>query len=223
MSAASWGRPRPTSTPWRERGEARSASPCEHEDEKIKLPPFKDRASGGVVAYLRVESPAYSSLGDRRALCLRPTSPPPHPQTPPRHAPAPPRRALPLSWTAWRRALPHLPLTLAPPPPPRLLARGAQAPTSRGEIILCRSPPPLPRPTMSTPNSSGERVPAARTAGTPHPSIHGAPVVGSSSPSCAPPAPTPAAAPHARARARGVGGSDRAASTVTICRGRAKD
>jgi hypothetical protein len=54
-------------------------------------------------------SPASSSLGARRALCLRLTSPPPHPQTPPRSEPAPPRRAPPLSWTACRRALPHPP------------------------------------------------------------------------------------------------------------------
>jgi hypothetical protein len=43
-------------------------------------------ASWGVVAYLRVENPASSSLGARRALRLRPTSPPRHPQSPPRRA-----------------------------------------------------------------------------------------------------------------------------------------
>jgi hypothetical protein len=44
-------------------GGARSASPCEREDEKIKLPPFEDRASGGAVAYLRVEKPRFLFLG----------------------------------------------------------------------------------------------------------------------------------------------------------------
>jgi hypothetical protein len=62
MSAASWGRPRPTSTPWRERGGALSASPCECENGKFKLPPFEDRASGGAVAYLRVETPRFLFL-----------------------------------------------------------------------------------------------------------------------------------------------------------------
>jgi hypothetical protein len=79
-----------------------------------------------------------------------------------------------------------------------------------------RSPPPCS--TTSTPKSLGKRVPAARAAGTPHSSVSGAPVAGSYSPSCAPPAPVPASAPRARARARGVGGSDHAAFTVTSCR-----
>jgi hypothetical protein len=178
----------------------------------------------------RWRNPASSALGARRALWPRPTSPPPRPQTPPRsvmapqrHAPSPPRRAQappshapPLSWTAWRRALLHPSQSLSPLPPPRHWARGAQAPTSRGELGPHRSSPP--RPTTSTPKSPGKRVPAARTAGTPHSSVPGAPGVRSSSPSCAPPAPVPAAVPHARARARGIGGSDRVAFTVTSCR-----
>jgi hypothetical protein len=98
------------------------------------------------------------------------------------------------------------------------LGEGAQAPTSRGELVPHRSSP-LPRPTTSTPKSPGKRAPAARAAGTAHSSVPGAPVAGSSSPSCAPPAPVPAAAPRARARARGVGGSDRAAFTITSYRG----
>jgi hypothetical protein len=61
--------------------------------------------------------------------------PPPHPQSPPRRAPAPPRRASPLSWDAWRRALLRPPQALSPLPPPWLWARGAQAPTSRGELV----------------------------------------------------------------------------------------
>jgi hypothetical protein len=56
--------------------------------------------------------------------------------------------------------------------------------------------PPLP--TMSSPGSPRERVPAARAAGTPRPAVPSAPATGSSSPSCAPPAPTPIAAPRAR-------------------------
>jgi hypothetical protein len=149
--------------------------------------------------------------------------PPPHPQSPPRRTPAPPRYASPLSWAAWRRALPRPPQVLprppqalSPLPPSRLLARGAQAPTSRGELVPHHSP--HPRRTTSTPKSPGKRIPTARAAGTPHSSVPGAPVTGSSSPSCAPPAPIPAAAPRARARAQGVGGLDRATFTVTSCR-----
>jgi hypothetical protein len=74
----------------------------------------------------------------------------------------------------------------------RLWARGAKAPTSRGESVPHRSPPP-PRSTTNTPKSPGRRVPAARAAETPHSSVPGAPVAGSSSP-CVPPAPAPAAA-----------------------------
>jgi hypothetical protein len=76
------------------------------------------------------------------------------------------------------------------------LGEGAQAPTSLGELVPHCSPPP--RPTTSTPKSPGKRVPAARAAETPHSFVLGAPVAGSSSPSCAPPAPIPAAAPRAR-------------------------
>jgi hypothetical protein len=42
---------------------AQWAPPCEHEDEKIKLPPLEDAASGGAVAYLRVEKPRFLFLG----------------------------------------------------------------------------------------------------------------------------------------------------------------
>jgi hypothetical protein len=41
---------------------ARSASPCECEDRKIKLLPFEDMASGGAVAYLTVEKPRFLFL-----------------------------------------------------------------------------------------------------------------------------------------------------------------
>jgi hypothetical protein len=76
------------------------------------------------------------------------------------------------------------------------LGEGAKAPTSRGEPVPHRSPPP--RPTTSTPKSPGRRVPAARAAETPHSFVPGAPVAGSSSPSCTPPAPALATAPRAR-------------------------
>jgi hypothetical protein len=92
---------------------------------------------------------------------------------------------------------------------------GAGSHLSGGPLFL----PPLPLPTMSTPTSPGEKVPAAHTTGIPRPFVLGAPTAGSSAPSCALPAPATVAAPRARARARGVGGSDRAAFTVTLCWG----
>jgi hypothetical protein len=127
----------------------------------------------------------------------------------------PPRRAPPLSWAAWRRSLPRPPQALSPPPAPRLLARGAQLPTSRRELVPHRSPPRCP--TTSTPKSPGKRVPAARAAGTPHSLVPALPSLD----------PLLLLARRlllfpllrrARARACGVGGSDRAAFTVTSCR-----
>jgi hypothetical protein len=58
-------------------------------------------------------------------------------------------------------------------------------------------PPPLLPPMTSTPTSPGEKVPAARAAGTLRLSAPGAPGAGSPAPSYAPPAPVPAATPRA--------------------------
>jgi hypothetical protein len=77
------------------------------------------------------------------------------------------------------------------------LGEGVKAPTSRGESVPHRSPPPLP--TTNLPMSLGERVPAAHAAGTPRLAAPGAPAVGSSSLSCAPPSPAPAASPRVHA------------------------
>jgi hypothetical protein len=168
-------------------------------------------------------SPASSSSRARRALWPQPTSPPSHLQTPPRRAPAPTRCAPPHPWTTWRRALPRPPQTLAPPPPPRLSVRGAWAPTSRGEPAPRRSLPPLP--TTSPLILRGRRGRESLLLTQPELLILLFPAL---------PPPDPllflACCPlllpllrRARARARGVGGSDHAASTVTICGGRMKD
>jgi hypothetical protein len=62
-SAASWGQPRPNSTPWQARGGgARSASPCEHTNIKIKPPPLEYRVSRGTIPHLRVEKPHFLFL-----------------------------------------------------------------------------------------------------------------------------------------------------------------
>jgi hypothetical protein len=192
--------------------------PCERENKTSNIRLSKIWRLGEWSLTSGWRSLASSSLGARRPSWLRPTLPPRHPQSPLRRASVPPRRASPLPWAAWRQALPRPPQALSPLPPLRLLAREAQAPTSRGELVPHRSPPPLPNPTTSTPKSPGKIVSAAHAAGTPHSSVPGAPVAGSTSPSCVPPAPVPTAALRARARARGVGGSDRAAFTVTSCR-----
>jgi hypothetical protein len=89
------------------------------------------------------------------------------------------------------------------------LAAGTSAPTARvcsstasatlgdggGGLHLSGGAPrrsPLPPPTMTNSlGSAGERAPAARSAGTPHSLAPGAPTAGSSSPSCALPAPVP--------------------------------
>jgi hypothetical protein len=145
-------------------------------------------------------------------LWPRPTWPPPHPQSPPRCAPVPPRRASPLSWAAWWRTLPRPPQALSLLPPPRPWARGAQAPNSRGELAPHRPPPPR-RPTTSILKSPGRRAPAACAAKTPHSSVPGALTAGlRAARSC-----SRRCAARVRAQARGVGGSDRATSTVTSC------
>jgi hypothetical protein len=61
-----------------------------------------------------------------------------------------------------------------------------------------RSLLPPPRPMMSSSESRGERVPAARAAGTPRPVAPGAPGAGFSSPSCASPSLAPATARRGR-------------------------
>jgi hypothetical protein len=73
------------------------------------------------------------------------------------------------------------------------LGEGARDSTSQGGAPH-RSPLLPPLPTTSSPELPGERVPAARTAGTPRSAAPGAPAAGFSSPSCVPPAPAPVAA-----------------------------
>jgi hypothetical protein len=80
-------------------------------------------------------------------------------------------------------------------------SEGAQAPTSRGELVPYHFLPPLPPPPTSLLKSPREKVPTTHAVGTPRLAAPGAPAAGSSSPSCAPPAPVPAAA----LRARGLG------------------
>jgi hypothetical protein len=108
MSAASWGRPRPTSTPWRAQGGHGGRHPTNTKTRKSNSHLSKTRRLGECSLTSGWRSPASSSLGARQALWLQPTLPPPHPQSPPRralapqrHAQAPPRCAPLLSRAAW--------------------------------------------------------------------------------------------------------------------------
>jgi hypothetical protein len=224
MSAASWGRPRPTSTPWRAQGGARWAPPYEHEDEEIKLPPLEDTTSGGVLAYLRVEKPRFLFLGGSAGVVAAADV----------ATAAPPVASAARAGTSAARAgtsavraasLTGCLVTGAPAPAPSAvssaasaaLGEGAQAPTSRGELAPHCSLPPLPRPMTSTPKSPGKiallltqpelLTPLLPTLPLPDPLLL---LV------CRqllfPPL------RRARARAWDVGGSDRAAFTVTSCR-----
>jgi hypothetical protein len=195
MSSASWGRPRPTSTPWQARGGARWAPPSEHEGEKIKPPLLEDTMSRETVTYLRVEKPRFLFLGGSVTVAAAPDV-----------AAAAPLVASTACASATAARVTSLVGCLAagaPTPAPgavssaasAALGEGAQAPTSRGKLVPHRSPPS--RPMTSTPKSPGRRVPAALAAGTPHSSVPDALAAGFSSPSCAPPAPAPAAAPRA--------------------------
>jgi hypothetical protein len=113
----------------------------------------------------------------------------------------------------------------APAPAPGACSSAASAALGDGDAgsHLSGGPAPhhslplLPFPMTSTPRSPGERVPTACAAGTPHPSVPGAPAAGSFAPSYASLAHAPTAALRACARARGVGGSDRTAFTTTLC------
>jgi hypothetical protein len=105
----------------------------------------------------------------------------------------------------------NLPATGAPAPAPSThsstasaaLGEGAGLPPLKGACPR-RFPLLLLSPMTSTPVSPGERVPAARAAGTPHPSAPGAPGVRSHAPSSALPAPVPVAAPRAHVPGLGV-------------------
>jgi hypothetical protein len=147
---------------------------------------------------------------DTSFIRQQPTSPPSHSQTPPRCAPAPPRRAPPLPWIARRRATPGACTSATS----AAIGEGGAGSHLSGGPAPCRFLPP-PLPTTSTPTSPGEKVPAAHAAGIPRPFVPGAPAARSSAPSYAPPTPAPAAAPRALGLG-GVGGSDRAAFTITL-------
>jgi hypothetical protein len=144
-----------------------------------KLSPHrsKRRGYGGAVAYLMVENPRFLFLGGSADVVAAGGV----------AAAAPPVVSAARAGASAVRVASLVGCLAAGAPAPApgavspaasaTLGVGAKAPTSRGEPIPHRSPPP--RSTMSTPKSSGRRVPAARAAGTSHFSVPGAPIAGS--------------------------------------------
>jgi hypothetical protein len=192
----------------------RSAPPCEHEIEKIKLTPLETECleerwptSGEKPCFLFLEGStgaedtadaatvappdASATHADTSAVCVASSVDRPAAGA---SAPAP---------------------GACSPAASAALGEGAQDPTSQEGPVLRRFPPPHLPPTTSTPMSPGEKVPAARAARTLRLSALGAPSAGSPAPSSAPPLLFPPLR-RARARARGVSGSDRAAFTATL-------
>jgi hypothetical protein len=165
--------------------------------QETELQPLETRTSGGVTAYLKVEKPRFLFLEGSAGAAV---------------APVVAVTALPDAFAALAGASATHAASSTDRP-----VMGVSAPStgscpsaasaalgdggggfhlSGGGVDLpprC-SPLPPPRPTTSSPESRGERVPAARAAGTPRPAALGAPAAGFSSPSYAPPSPAPAAA-----------------------------
>jgi hypothetical protein len=185
--------------------------------QEFERQPFETRASGEATTYLKVEKLRFLFLKDSPdAVVAAGVAATALPDASAARAGASATRAVP--------SVDHLVAGASAPAPgtcssaaSAALGEGGAGSYLSGGPAPHRSPPPLPLPTTSTPRSSGERVLATHAAGIPRPSAPGAPAAGSCAPSCASPAPAPAAAPRARAQARGMGGSDHAMFTVTLC------
>jgi hypothetical protein len=167
-------------------------------------------ASGGVLAYLRVEKPRVLFLGGSAGVVAAAdvaTAAPPVASTAcagtsAAHAGASAVRA---GTSAVRAAsLTSRLVTDATAPAPGDISSAASTALGEGgagsHLSGRARPPSLSSSSSSdasTPKSPGRRVPAARAAKTPH-SVPGALAAGFSSPSCASPAPAPATALRAR-------------------------
>jgi hypothetical protein len=163
----------------------------------IELQPLETRTSGGATAYLKVENPRFLFLeGSTGAVVAAAVVTAALPNAFAASAGASVARAV--SSTDRSEAGASAPAPGACSAASAALGEGAQDPTSqvgacpRHFLLL------LPLPTTSTPRSPGEKVPAARAAGTPRPVVPSAPTAGSSSPSWVPPALAPAVVPRAR-------------------------
>jgi hypothetical protein len=108
----------------------RSAPPCERKDRRIKLLPLENGASGGAMAYLRVEKPRFLFLegltGAEAAADIATVTLPDASVA--RAGASATRAASSVDRPAAGASAPAK--ALAPLPPPRLSVRGAQAPTS---------------------------------------------------------------------------------------------
>jgi hypothetical protein len=191
------------------------ASPCKHEN-KVSYPrPPSTRPLERQFLTSRRRRPASSSSRSPLTSWARPARPLPHLLPPPSRARGPPPRALAPPWhalaprrlvpppsqTAWWRAPLRPPQAMVLLPPESAPVTGEQAPTYRGEPAPYHlPPPPLPRPTTSTPLSRARKVPVTRTAETLRSFAPGAPGAARCALFCDPPAPALTAAPRAQAR-----------------------
>jgi hypothetical protein len=154
---------------------ARSGSPCEREDRKIKLLPLEDGSSGEAIAHLRVEKPRFlkGSTGTVVAADVATVAPPDASAARTNTSAAHANTSAACAGTSAARAASSVDRLVAGAPAPTpgacssaasaALGEGARAPTSRGEPAPHRSLP-LPLPTTSPPRLPGEKVPAARPA-----------------------------------------------------------
>jgi hypothetical protein len=170
----------------------------------IKLLPLETRASGGAIAYLKVEKPRFRFLeGSTGVLVAAVVAAAVLPDTSAGCAGASVARAAPSIDRLAAGASAPAPGTCSSAASVALGEGGAGSHLSGGAHPH-HSPLPPP-PTTNTPRPPDERVLAACEAGIPHPSIPGTPAAGSFAPSCAPPALAPAAAPRARGLGAWVG------------------
>jgi hypothetical protein len=187
------------------------------QNKRIRLLPLETGASGGEVAYLKVEKSRFLFLeGSMHAVVAAGVA-----------TATLPDASVVCAGASATRVAPSVDRLVAgaSAPTPGACSSAASAAFSEGGAgshlsggaAPYRFLPLLPLPMTITPRSPGDRAPAARAAGIPHPTIPGAPAAGSFAPSCMPPALAPTATPHACVRARGVGRSDRAVFTATLC------
>jgi hypothetical protein len=208
MSAASWVRTCLNLAPWWVRGWGRSVPPCRHGDRSLSSDPSKRKHPKKRLLTSKWRSPAFSLSRVRRMLWWRPTPPLPHSRTPPR-----------------RPSVDRL-VAGAPAPAPGACSFAASAALGEGGRRL----PPL----------RGARPPSLSSS-SPSPDDEYSEVAGGESPCCSriwcssslcsrcsrrrilrsllrtTRSCSCRCAARACARALGVGGSDRAAFTATLC------
>jgi hypothetical protein len=177
------GRVRPERLSKRER----STPPCEQRNARLSSSSSNIGAPGERTAYLKVEKPRFLFLEGSGATAVAPiVAAIALAGAPAVLVGASAARAAPSTNRPTAGA--HAPATCAcSSAASAALGNGGGGLHLQGGAHPRHSPLPPPPPTTSSLESPGERVPAARAAGTPRPTAPGAPAAGFSSPSCAPP------------------------------------